>query len=90
MTQFWLRGYAIGYASVTPETAVVTLVTRKSRVRVHERYFLTRVCITNVFLLFASIWKSTRNRVTHVTTVLSRVTAGVTINLLRNQKERVG
>lgn len=83
MTHFRLRGYAIGYALVTRETRAVTRVTRKSRVRVHESVF---PCVA-INYQFRSIRKSTRNRVTHVTTGNSRVTARVTNILSRNQKK---
>ncbi len=84
MTPFRLRGYARGYASVTRGTGAVTRVTRKSRVRVHER--LSRC--EPMKCVFCSIHEAARNRVTHVTTGISRVTVRVTNHLLRNQEGR--
>lgn len=42
-----------------------------------------------LFNHFGAIQKTTSNRVTHVTAVLSRVTDGVTTLFTRNQEERV-
>lgn len=85
MTPFRLRGYARGYASVTRETGAVTRVTRKSRVRVHESVYPD---VSQWNTSFCSIQEAARNRVTHVTTGISRVTVRVTNHLLRNQEGR--
>lgn len=59
-------------------------------VRAYMRTRARGVCNQLISSQFCSIQKTTSNRVTHVTTGISRVTAGVTIHFLRNQKERVG
>ena len=84
MTLFRLRGYASGYASVTRETRAVTRVTRKPRVRVHER----AIPRNQYQYPFSATRETTRNRVTHVTTGLSGVTDRVTNTFSRNHKEK--
>lgn len=84
MTLFRLRGYASGYASVTRETRAVTRVTRKPRVRVHER----AIPRNQYQYPFSATRETTRNRVTHVTTGISRVTVRVTNHISRNQEKR--
>lgn len=79
MTPFWLHQLHVGYASVTAQTRVVTQVTRKCLTRVYVRDVFLRVytyvcCSSGV----CAKSKSRCNRVTHVTTGLAGVTAGVT------------
>ena len=83
-----LRGLRVGYASFTRESRVVTRVTRKTRARVHERftsYVYLSIKITDQYK-FSANTKTTCNRVTRVTTRLSRVTSRVTTSFSRNHK----
>lgn len=81
-----LRGLRLGYASVTPETRVVTRVTPKilARAREHIRAVTHTKNVTNTKNNSFTDQNKWRNRVTHVTTGILGVTDGVTNAFTRN------